>query len=118
GPHSSRGRSRPLPLRDCGLSVQRGGRRFECGFRRGCGPVGGAGRVEQPQRSPARPGYRPGNRNGLAEGAGIANSKAGGPVKLIRRLLGIVVVLAVVAGLGFWLRPVSYFTELMYVRAT
>ena len=39
-------------------------------------------------------------------------------MKLIRRLLGIVVVLAVVAGLGFWLRPVSYFTELMYVRAT
>jgi len=40
-------------------------------------------------------------------------------VKLVRRLLwvaGVVVALALVAGIGFWLRPVSYFNGLMDLR--
>jgi pimeloyl-ACP methyl ester carboxylesterase len=39
--------------------------------------------------------------------------------RLIKSLLwfaGVLVALAVVAGLGFWARPVSYFNETMYVR--
>jgi pimeloyl-ACP methyl ester carboxylesterase len=37
-------------------------------------------------------------------------------VKLLKRLLLFAGLAAVLAGLGFWARPVSYFNELMYVR--
>src|ERR1035438_10344550 len=55
----------------------------------------------------------------MAEGAGGQRGRRG-PVKvgkLINRLLWIVGFLVVVAGVGFWVRPVSYFAEWMYVRA-
>lgn len=38
-------------------------------------------------------------------------------MKVAKRLLGLLAVLAVVAGLGLWLRPVSYFNEFTYARA-
>jgi pimeloyl-ACP methyl ester carboxylesterase len=37
-------------------------------------------------------------------------------MKTVKRLLGVAAVLAVVAGIGFWLRPVSYFNEALYLR--
>lgn len=37
-------------------------------------------------------------------------------MKLIRRLFLVVGVLLTIAAVGFWLRPVSYFNELMYTR--
>jgi pimeloyl-ACP methyl ester carboxylesterase len=37
-------------------------------------------------------------------------------MKVAIRLLALLGVLATVAGIGFWLRPLSYFNELMYVR--
>jgi len=37
-------------------------------------------------------------------------------MKTVRRLLLIVGVLVVVAGVGFWAKPVSYFNEMMYLR--
>jgi pimeloyl-ACP methyl ester carboxylesterase len=37
-------------------------------------------------------------------------------MKAIKRLLWVAAVLVVVAGIGFWARPVSYFNEAMYAR--
>ena len=37
-------------------------------------------------------------------------------MKAIKRLLWVVGVLVLVAGIGFWMRPVSYFNEAMYLR--
>jgi len=37
-------------------------------------------------------------------------------MKAIKRLLSVAGVLVVVGGIGFWVRPVSYFNEAMYVR--
>ena len=37
-------------------------------------------------------------------------------MKIIKKLLWVVGVLIVVAGIGFWVRPVSYFNEATYVR--
>lgn len=37
-------------------------------------------------------------------------------MRLVKRLLLVVVLIAVVFGVGFWRRPVSYFNESMYVR--
>jgi pimeloyl-ACP methyl ester carboxylesterase len=38
-------------------------------------------------------------------------------MKVAKRLLAMLGILAVVAGLGFWLRPVSYFNEFMFMHA-
>jgi pimeloyl-ACP methyl ester carboxylesterase len=37
-------------------------------------------------------------------------------MKSMKRLLGVVVVLLVIAGIGFWARPVSFYNEAMYLR--
>jgi pimeloyl-ACP methyl ester carboxylesterase len=37
-------------------------------------------------------------------------------MKIIKKLLWVVGILIVVAGIGFWMRPVSYFNEAMYLR--
>jgi len=38
-------------------------------------------------------------------------------MKVAKKLLGLLGILAVVAGFGFWLRPVSYFNEFMFMHA-
>jgi pimeloyl-ACP methyl ester carboxylesterase len=37
-------------------------------------------------------------------------------IKMLRWVAGVLAALIVIAGIGFWLRPVSYFNESMYVR--
>ena len=37
-------------------------------------------------------------------------------MKILRWIAGVLGSLVVLAGIGFWLRPVSYFNESMYVR--
>jgi pimeloyl-ACP methyl ester carboxylesterase len=51
----------------------------------------------------------------MAKGAGNEIERSG-PVKLFKRLIWSFVALALVAGVGFWMRPLSYFNELMYLR--
>lgn len=51
----------------------------------------------------------------MAKGEGI-EGREGRQVKVLRRLLLILAVLLVVTGAAFWVRPVSFFNEAMYLR--
>ncbi len=66
-------------------------------------------------RPRARSHHHAGNRKGMGHGAGARSERDNRTMKWARRLLGIVLILVVIAGVGFYLRPIGCLIAWMYL---